>query len=345
MSAIMLLLFFMALRGNSFLSVLLFHLFSRPVPRHPAPPCLCAFQVLNAAGCTLVGGHTSEGTELTLGFAITGEAHPSQLLYKKGILRNSSHLKNDEEESEDVKRRRLDGMTRMSPGRSLSRASSPSTSFAPVPTFSLLLTKALGTGTIMAAAGQGQGSAKWEAGAVASMLQSNAKAADILWREGGAIAATDVTGFGVLGHLTEMIRGDNGMVGEDNLLTTAGTGQEGGVRARLILSSLPALPGAEDCLAKGITSSLAPANQHHAHHLLRNVSTVAHSNTSSLRQHSKYPLLFDPQTAGGLLACVPVDKVRITLHALQAAGYEAACVIGEVWNDEKTDVHIELVID
>src|SRR6056297_1701924 len=104
----MLLLFFVALRGNSFLSVLLFHLFSRPVPRHPAPPCLCAFQVLNAAGCTLVGGHTSEGTELTLGFAITGEAHPSQLLYKKGILRNSSHLKNDEEKSEDVKRRRLD---------------------------------------------------------------------------------------------------------------------------------------------------------------------------------------------------------------------------------------------
>lgn len=338
----------MALRGNSFPSVVLFHLFSRPVPPHPAPPCLFAFQVLNAAGCTLVGGHTSEGTELSLGFAITGEAHPSQLLYKKGILPISSHLKNDEEEteeSEDRKRRRLDGMTWMNPGRSLSLASSPSTSFAPVPTFSLLLTKALGTGTIMAAAGQGQGNAKWEAGAVASMLQSNAKAADILWREGGAIAATDVTGFGVLGHLTEMIRGDNGMVGEDNLLTTAGTGQEGGVRARLILSSLPALPGAEDCLAKGITSSLAPANQHHARHLLRNVPTVAHSNTSCVRQHSKYPLLFDPQTAGGLLACVPVDKVGITLHALQAAGYEAACVIGKVWNDEKTDVHIELVID
>ncbi|MDP1752808.1 MAG: selenide, water dikinase SelD, partial [Reyranella sp.] len=143
----------------------------------------------------------------------------------------------------------------------------------------LVLTKPLGTGVIFAAAMRGVARGTWIAAALASMRQPSSAAAEALVAA-GAHACTDVTGFGLAGHLAEMVRAS------------------GPVSADLRLDALPALDGAVELFAKGFASSLQPENLR-ARHLIDGMD--AHAN------HPKLPLLFDPQTAGGLLAAVPAD--------------------------------------
>jgi selenide,water dikinase len=102
----------------------------------------------------------------------------------------------------------------------------------------------------------------------------------------GATACTDLTGFGLLGHLVEMTK-------------------PSGVDAELVLSALPVLPGAEECVAKGISSSLAPANVR-----LRR----ALRNQEAFVNHPRYPLLFDPQTATA--ACWPACQ-NLAIHWIE----------------------------
>ncbi|BAN69261.1 selenide, water dikinase SelD [endosymbiont of unidentified scaly snail isolate Monju] len=164
----------------------------------------------------------------------------------------------------------------------------------------LILTKPLGTGTLMAADMRHRARGRWVQGAIEQMLRSNREAAIILHGQ-GASACTDVTGFGLLGHLLEMLRAS-------------------GCSARIDLAALPVLDGALETLAMGIQSSLAPEN-------LRLRRAVV--DLEAVRNHPRYPLLFDPQTAGGLLAGVPAGAVDDCLEYLHAAGYQAAR-IGEV---------------
>ncbi len=91
--------------------------------------------------------------------------------------------------------------------------------------------------------------------------------------------------------------------------------------AELWLHALPIMDGAEECVAAGIVSSLQPANVR-----LRR----ALRNQADFVGDPRYPLLFDPQTAGGLLASVPPDKVDDCIAALHASGYDQACVIGAI---------------
>lgn len=159
----------------------------------------------------------------------------------------------------------------------------------------LVLTKPLGTGVIFAAAMRGRARGTWIAAALASMRQPSSTAAEALVAA-GAHACTDVTGFGLAGHLAEMIR-------------ATGRGDE--VSVDLHLDALPALDGAAELFAQGFASSLQPENLR-ARHLIDGMDV--HAN------HPKLPLLFDPQTAGGLLAAVPADR---------ASGIDGI-VIGEV---------------
>ncbi|MGQ0581782.1 MAG: selenide, water dikinase SelD [Reyranella sp.] len=145
----------------------------------------------------------------------------------------------------------------------------------------LVLTKPLGTGVIFAAAMRGQARGRWVAEALASMRQPSSSAAEALVAA-DAHACTDVTGFGLAGHLAEMIRAS------------------GAVRVDLHLDALPALDGAVELFAQGFASSLQPENLR-ARHLIDGMDVHA--------QHPKLPLLFDPQTAGGLLAAIPADSV------------------------------------
>lgn len=167
----------------------------------------------------------------------------------------------------------------------------------------LILTKPLGTGAIFAADMRAEAKSAWVDSAIAAMLVSNGPAADIL-RQHRATACTDITGFGLLGHLAEMLRGAN--VGID-----------------LSLDALPALDGAKELLARGIASSLHPANETHA------ASLAPGSDTA----HPAYPLLFDPQTAGGLLAGVPADRAHACIAAMHDSGYTNARVIGTVTDE------------
>jgi selenide,water dikinase len=142
----------------------------------------------------------------------------------------------------------------------------------------------------------------------------------------GAKACTDVTGFGLLGHLAEMVAA-----------STA-------VCAELDLAAVPLLPGAAECLAAGALSSLHVEN-----------SSVASAvcNSTEAAAHKLWPLLVDPQTGGcwlpgpgkaipapadslcflpggGLLIAVPGNRAAECVQALQVAGYAEAAVVGSV---------------
>lgn len=216
-----------------------------------------AVEVLNAAGCALVGGHTGEGRELALGFAINGLIDEAM----DGVMRKGGMLPGDV----------------------------------------LLLTKPIGTGTLFAAHARHAAKGRWIDAALKSMVVSNQAGAQIL-REHGATACTDLTGFGLLGHLVEMTR-------------------PSGVDAELQLSALPLLDGAVECVQAGIVSSLQPANVR-LRRALRNADAFVND--------PRYPLLFDPQTAGGLLASVPTERAADCIRALQAAGYPQTAAIGRI---------------
>jgi len=93
------------------------------------------------------------------------------------------------------------------------------------------------------------------------------------------------------------------------------------VDATLFMDALPLLDGALDTVAMGILSSLQPAN-------LRLRQGIREIEAAS--KHPAFPLLFDPQTAGGLIAGVPDGEVEGCLKSLKANGYANACIIGEI---------------
>jgi len=214
-----------------------------------------AVEVLNGAGCALVGGHTGEGKELALGFAVNGYVDPDKIMSKSGLRAGDA----------------------------------------------IILTKPLGTGTLFAAHARLAAKGRWIDNALKFMSVSNQKGAECLLSY-GARACTDVTGFGLLGHLVEMTRPSH-------------------VDVRLKLSCLPVMDGAEETLASGILSSLQPANIR-----LRR----AIRNQEKWVSHPRYALLFDPQTAGGLLAGVPEDRAEACVAELHQLGYPDAVIIGRV---------------
>ena len=126
-----------------------------------------------------------------------------------------------------------------------------------------------------------------------------------------------MTGFGLLGHLYEVCSASQATV-------------------RVRMGAVPLLPGAAETVAKGIFSSLQPANLR----LRRSVS-----NEKEALAHPVYPLLFDPQTAGGLLAAVPADQADACVAALRASGYPATAIIGEVLYELPEGVCVPALIE
>jgi selenide,water dikinase len=165
----------------------------------------------------------------------------------------------------------------------------------------LLLTKPLGTGVLMAANAAARAPGRAVVAALASMRAPSGAAAAVLTAH-GARGATDVTGFGLLGHALEMARASK-------------------CRIELHLDALPLLPAAAALAASGVASSLAPANAR---------SAAAAEHAPGVTDCAAYPLLFDPQTAGGLLAGVPAERAAEALAALRAAGAPHAVLVGVV---------------
>ena len=210
-----------------------------------------ALNVLNASNTALVGGHSSEGAELSFGLSVTGLASREQVMRKSGMLAG------------DI----------------------------------LILTKALGTGTLFAADMRLKAKGRWIDAALKSMLLSN-QAAGFCMHRHGATACTDVTGFGLLGHLVEMTRSS-------------------GKSVELNLNSLPVMDGALEMIETGIFSSLQEQNVR-----LRR----AIKDPGELTGHKHFPLLFDPQTSGGLLAAIPADNAEACLAELKELGYPVSVV-------------------
>ena len=166
----------------------------------------------------------------------------------------------------------------------------------------IILTKPLGTGTLFAANMHGAAKGRWLQAAVQSAAQSNHTASQIL-QSHDVRACTDVTGFGLAGHLVEM-------------LTASETGAE------ITIGNLPAIDGALDTIRNGQLSTLHRAN--------KDASAPLITIDADDKEGDQQQLLFDPQTAGGLLASVPKDKAEAAILALVKAGYTEATVIGIV---------------
>jgi selenide,water dikinase len=178
----------------------------------------------------------------------------------------------------------------------------------------LILTKPIGTATLLAAQRQSLCRARWFEAMIDSMVRSNAAAAQLA-RTFNVGAVTDVTGFGLAGHLLEMLDASH-------------------VSARLSLGALPLLAGFADLNAKGIRSSLDAAN--------RASEGRCRLARPELATRPEYHALFDPQTSGGLLVAVPVDRAAEFMNKLRANGIPAAVEIGEVLGASES-VQLELV--
>jgi selenide,water dikinase len=164
----------------------------------------------------------------------------------------------------------------------------------------LYLTKPLGTGTILSAQRQGKAQPLWVSGATESMLQLNRHASHLA-AEAGVRAATDVTGFGLLGHLWEMT-------------------ERSGVAVELEAESVPFLPGALECSRLDVHTGGEFRNREWAG------TNVSYGKSVDADVAA---LLFDPQTSGGLLLAASPARSR-KLEAAFARDGERLWQIGRV---------------
>jgi selenide,water dikinase len=171
----------------------------------------------------------------------------------------------------------------------------------------MIFTKAIGTGVISTAIKRGHADSAWIRGAVQAMTTLNKAAAEVVISGGFAVhAMTDVTGFGLIGHVREVARGS-------------------GVSVRLFASKVPLLEGALECVRRGDVPGGLKANRGFAEGCVEYADDVP----EDLRT-----LLYDPQTAGGLLISVASSDAERMLSKLQAAG-AAAAEVGEVVEKQK----------
>jgi selenide,water dikinase len=222
---------------------------------------------ISRMGASLVGGHTIEGSNLTIGFTFVGNQLKNLPPSTKGGLKTGDLL---------------------------------------------VISKPLGTGVLLAALMRSKAPGSAYQPLLESMLQSNEIALKLI-EAGWVSAITDVTGFGLAGHLGEMLRASQ-------------------QSARISIKKIPQLPGAGELLGQGIESTLAPDNRS-----LRDVVVEANL------QDPRMAILFDPQTSGGLLLGVSPEKSPQLLQVLRDHGFSQAAVIGEIVGDGRPPVTLEVL--
>jgi selenide, water dikinase len=174
----------------------------------------------------------------------------------------------------------------------------------------LILTKALGTGVISTAIKRGEAKQAWIDAAVKSMTTLNARASEIATRF-QVHAATDITGFGLIGHLREVAKGS-------------------GLSARIDAARVPLLEGAIECVRAGFIPGGLNAN--------RDFAECVVSYEGEIPAEVK-TMLFDPQTAGGLLLSVASEDAGSLAAELKAAGVSAS-EIGEMLPEGKPLIRV-----
>jgi selenide,water dikinase len=175
----------------------------------------------------------------------------------------------------------------------------------------LILTKAIGTGVISTGIKRGKASAEIVKGSVETMLTAGRYAAEAM-REFGVKAATDITGFALIGHAWEMACASKVTIEIDS-------------------GTVPVLEGALELATAGILTSGDKSNREY----VGSDAQVDESVDPNLLK-----LLFDPQTAGGMLISVVADQVGDLLERLRE-NYPHAAVIGRVRQYEDSSVRVK----
>lgn len=172
---------------------------------------------------------------------------------------------------------------------------------AAVPGDVLVLTKPLGTGMVSFAAqlGRVRPACLDEVGAAMATLN---KDAGELMVEHGAHACTDITGFGMAGHLVEMVR-------------------RGGVNAEIDLARVPVFAAVPQCIEADVLSGAVERNQEYA------MTWVTVADSDDMKNTT---VLYDPQTSGGLLIALPEDKAERFVGEMRRRGHAATTVIGRI---------------
>ena len=165
----------------------------------------------------------------------------------------------------------------------------------------LVLTKPLGTGIIAFAARIGRAEPESTAAALRSMVALNRRAAELM-EQFEVHACTDITGFGLLGHLKSMAAASK-------------------VDVELAWEDLPLLPGVADCVAAGIVPGAVERNRESAGDALAAIDGV---------DPALVDILFDAQTSGGLLISLPGPDAEALVARLWAEGINDARIVGRV---------------
>lgn len=210
-------------------------------------------EALSTTGAEVVGGHTSMGAELSIGYTVTGIA------------------------------------------------SSPITLAGALAGQKLVLTRPLGSGVLFAAEMQRQARGQDVVALLDILEQPQGELANVLV-DAGATAMTDVTGFGLAGHLYSML--------------LASSTEENSLGAELDLDAIPLFEGAAEASLAGVRSHIYESN-------FARIPLV-----QGVRD-PRAPLLFDPQTAGGFLAAVPAQNADAAAAEIAALGHQSA-VIGSI---------------
>jgi selenide, water dikinase len=176
----------------------------------------------------------------------------------------------------------------------------------------LVLTKPLGTGMLAFAAQIERVTAEVFAEAQAGMATLNKDAAELMV-ELGAGAATDVTGFGLAGHLVEMAKNS-------------------GVDVDIHVAALPLYEGVAQCIADGVMPGAVDRNQAYTKRWVQNETT-----------HPSLPVVFDPQTSGGLLVALSPENAERYVQAMHARGHQRTRIIGQVMERASAESRVRMV--
>ncbi|MCE5252162.1 selenide, water dikinase SelD [bacterium] len=179
----------------------------------------------------------------------------------------------------------------------------------------LVLTKPLGTGIVCFAAQLGRISGECLDEAGASMATLNRDAAELMAAFDGH-ACTDVTGYGLAGHLVEMVR-DNGLMAE------------------IDMSAIPVFASVGECIRNDILPGAIERNQEYS---------MAWVRVTGTGDSTYLPILYDPQTSGGLLVSLPEEKAGAFADEMRSRGHAAASVIGRIVEKEDSRSGVRVVV-
>lgn len=176
----------------------------------------------------------------------------------------------------------------------------------------MILTKLIGTGIVATAIKGGLASQEVIDRVTRAMATLNKVAAEVM-QDYPVHACTDITGFGLLGHLAEMVSGS-------------------GFGVRIKADSVPVYPEALEYAAMGLVPAGAYRNRDFRLFMVDFAPTV---------NRILQDVLFDPQTSGGLLISVAPERAPDLLNALKAKGIQDAAMVGEVMAEPKERIKVE----